>query len=295
MAATGGASLSGTWTSATPSEHGGTTIQLTQTGTTIKWTGGPNDKAWVQEYTGALSGSSFSGEFQQDAPGVTPQRYHGEITGVVHDDCHIELTSVTQSGQKTLTAVSFTRSGCTTTTPTRTATVGKIEGEVEFKPAGGTAFVKLSPGTVLKDGDQVSTGDDSSVTLTFGHGSLIVTRLTQLRIDKFTDAANIQKTQLFMRAGSVKANVRHTNATRSDFSVVTPTCSASIRGSGMVVSTSKSGVTSVYTTSDVSYVKGKADKKAITLRKGFMTTVGANKTATKPKRYAAAALKKITG
>lgn len=112
LAAAGGADLSGTWTSPVPSTHGGTTIQVTQTGTTITWTGGPNDKAWVQEYTGTLSGSTFSGEFQQDAPGVTPQRYHGSISGVVRSPCRLDLTSVEQAGQVTLTDVPFFKAGC---------------------------------------------------------------------------------------------------------------------------------------------------------------------------------------
>jgi hypothetical protein len=295
MAGAGGTSLSGNWTSGVPSDHGGTTIQITQTGTTIKWTGGPNDKAWVQEYTGTLSGSSFSGAFQQDAPGVTPKRYHGTISGVVHDPCHIELTSVEQSGQKTLTSVPFTKTGCGTTTTTRTASVGKIVGEVEFSTDGGKTFAPLTATTVLKDGDHVATGYASSVTLKFGHGTLTVFPLTQLRVDKYTDAGNIVKTQTGLTTGLVRVIEPHTAAIRSDFSVTTPTCAASIRGSGMVVSVSKSGVTTIYTTSDVSYVKGKADKKAITVRSGYMTTVGANKKATKPKKYTAAALKKITG
>jgi hypothetical protein len=188
--------------------------------------------------------------------------------------------------------------GATTTTKltsTRTATVGKIVGEVEFSTDGGKTFAPLTASTVLKDGDEVSTGYESSVTLKFGHGTLSVFPLTQLRVDKYTDAANIVKTQTNLLIGLVRVIEPHTAAIRSDFSVVTPTCNSSIRGSGMVVSTSKSGVTSVYTTSDLSYVKGLADKTAVTVRNGYMTTVGTNKKAATPKKYTPAALRKITG
>jgi hypothetical protein len=129
-------------------------------------------------------------------------------------------------------------SAATTTTtpnPARSATVAKIEGEVEFSTDGGKTFAPLTPSTKLKDGDFVSTGYESSVTLTFGHGTLNVFHLTQLRIDEAVDAENIEKTQTSLRIGLV------------------------------------------------------------TLRAGYMTTVGANKKATKPVKYTAAALKKITG
>src|SRR5205814_1276759 len=73
----------------------------------------------VQEYAGTLTGSTFSGEFHQDAPGVEPQRYSGSISGTVEDGCHLVLTSVVQNGQETLTHVPFTKTACETEKPFR--------------------------------------------------------------------------------------------------------------------------------------------------------------------------------
>ena len=86
--------LTGTWTN--PAGVG-TTIAITQTGNAIKWTGGPDNHAWIQTFAANLVGASFSGEFFQDAPGVTPPRYHGRIDGTVLDSCHIKLLRVIQT------------------------------------------------------------------------------------------------------------------------------------------------------------------------------------------------------
>jgi hypothetical protein len=106
--------LSGTWTSPLPTEHSGTSLTLTQSGSTITWQGGPNDRAWIQEFNGTLSGDSITGTFQQDAPGVSPKRYHGTMTIHVRDKCHFEFTSIVQAGMPTVTGVEFTKAGCTT-------------------------------------------------------------------------------------------------------------------------------------------------------------------------------------
>ena len=106
--------LSGTWTSPLPKERSGTSLTLTQSGSTITWRGGPNDRAWIQTFSGRLSGDSITGTFQQDAPGVSPPRYHGTMTIHVRDKCHFEFTSIVQAGMPTVKGVVFTKAGCTT-------------------------------------------------------------------------------------------------------------------------------------------------------------------------------------
>lgn len=103
--------LTGTWTNPVGV---GTTIAITQNGSAIRWTGGPNNRAWIQTFEGNLAGASFSGDFFQDAPGVTPPRYHGTIDATVLDSCHIKLLRVVQAGQPTVYNVIFTKQACTT-------------------------------------------------------------------------------------------------------------------------------------------------------------------------------------
>ncbi len=122
---------------------------------------------------------------------------------------------------------------------------------------------KIAParvGDVLKKGDIISTGFEGSATLDFGYASLEVWSLTRLTIDEYTSKDNITKTQLALRIGSVQAKTRHTPAIRSDFSVVTPTANASIRGSEMQVSyDEKTKETTVIALEDKAFVKGIAD------------------------------------
>jgi len=227
-------------------------------------------------------------------------------TAYAYVECSPSSDPGTLAGAKAMLAAAESMaapqgSATTTTTnpkpaaPAIRAKVGKITGEAEFSIDGGKTFTALSSGTVLKNGDYVATGLRSRVTLDFGYDTLTVFQITQFRIDEYTNKANIAKTKMHLRVGSIKVIERHTNAIRSDFSVITPTCSSSVRDTGAVVSVAKNGTTSVFTTADVSYVKGLADTATITVRAGYMTTVGPNKKATKPVKFTAATLKKVTG
>ena len=109
-----------------------------------------------------------------------------------------------------------------------------------------------------------------------------VFQLTQLKMDDFIDPANLGKTQLYLQIGQIEAKVKHVAGIRSDFSVRTPIVNASIRGSDMLVTQSKDGIATVYSACDVSYVQGLADKVAIKVPQGYMTTVGANHKVSKP-------------
>lgn len=104
--------VAGTWTSFMPSEHGGTEIAMTQPDGGIAWTGGPRDRAWVQDFSAALDGLRFSGTFHQDDPGREPKRYSGTISGHFVTSCTMILDSVVQQGQETLIEQRFDKQPC---------------------------------------------------------------------------------------------------------------------------------------------------------------------------------------
>lgn len=106
--------LTGAWTD----KAGTTSLRLQQSANTLTWQGGPNNRAWIQSFRGTLGGSSFSGVFVQDAPGVSPQRYHGTMTARIVDSCHFVFTAIVQAGMPTVSGIEFVKSPCTTVPPT---------------------------------------------------------------------------------------------------------------------------------------------------------------------------------
>jgi hypothetical protein len=175
------------------------------------------------------------------------------------------------------------------------ARVLKINGAVAFSTDNGTILALLTAGALLKEGDEVSTGPKSSVVLAFGTNVVTLYPMAEFRIERFTRSKSLAQAQLFLTSGAIGATVPSPSSTRNDLAVVTSICTSSIGDGRVLVSVSSTGTTSVYAVRDVSYVKGLADKKTIKLRNGYMTTVAADETTTKPTKYTVAALKKITG
>ncbi len=154
------------------------------------------------------------------------------------------------------------------------------DGDCEYSPDGLT-FIKLTKGTQLQKRWSVICGFNSNVRLDFGYGQIFLPETSGIRLDEFVNSSNIQKTQLFLLAGWVQArvNVTHTNTIRSDFSVTTPTCTASPRGTEMIVHYDNSTNSStVYTTEGTVTTQGSEDSSgtdATTGQKVFVSSTGA--------------------
>lgn len=172
------------------------------------------------------------------------------------------------------------------------ATVKSFKGDVEVQKGNGD-FVTLKEGqqVTLQPGDSIGTGLDSFATLTFNDGQdgIDVYHMTELRIDDTLVKKNRAQTQMSLRVGSIKVFVKHTAAIRGDFSVNTPTCNSSIRGSAMVVRyDDKQNITTVYVTEDKAYVKSTTKSaKEITVKQGRKVTVGADGIVSKPQKFSA--------
>jgi hypothetical protein len=113
LAAGGSASAQTTW-NLTGDWRGsaGNLMQLRQSGTTVTWFArSPDTKAWAHDFTGAISGNSISGTFQ-DRSGY---RVHnrGVITARIIDDCHLVITGVgVNGGSPTGGGEQFTKTPC---------------------------------------------------------------------------------------------------------------------------------------------------------------------------------------
>lgn len=107
--------LTGQWT--TP----GTSLTIKQAGRVLTWTGGPDNRAWIQTFKGTIRddpvyGATFSGIFRQDEPGRLPPRYSGTMKAQIRDSCSFTFLSIVQAGQPTLTNISFRKTPCVVTT-----------------------------------------------------------------------------------------------------------------------------------------------------------------------------------
>jgi len=102
--------LSGNWTGS----HG-TTMELTQSGSSIEWTASSSDrKDWVHDFAGAVSADAISGHFT-DRPGYKAHAT-GKITAHVVDDCHLRIDVAAVDGGPTYDdGESFTKIPCSAT------------------------------------------------------------------------------------------------------------------------------------------------------------------------------------
>jgi hypothetical protein len=136
-----------------------------------------------------------------------------------------------------------------TSTPSPTPlTVGvlKLEGDVVYIPAGQTESRPLTPDIVLQKGDTISCGFESRGHFRIGNREFVVSQVSSVRIDDFFEEGKIEKTILFLKIGALAVKERHTNSTRSDFSVTTPISNSSPRGTEFVVTVGEDGGTTTY-------------------------------------------------
>jgi len=164
--------------------------------------------------------------------------------------------------------------------------VVELSGEVEYREGASGPFKPLTKDVTLRQGMFISTGFESSATVNINGQLLHIPQMVQLRFDEFTQGENLTRTQLYLYAGTVQVQVRHTAAIRGDFSVATPTAISSIRNSEMVVTYDNStNTTTVYAISDVTYIKGNGDSSETVVNENQKTTVGSSGKAATPMSF----------
>lgn len=111
-----------------------------------------------------------------------------------------------------------------------TVRVKNISGEVVKRRDGGP-WTELMPTDVLRAGDEVGTGVDSSVELDFADGdTMTLQELTQIRIGRLLNAAERKDVEIALVVGRVQASVKPRQTVDTNFDIKTPTSTASVRG-----------------------------------------------------------------
>ena len=109
------------------------------------------------------------------------------------------------------------------------AVVQAVTGRVEVMQPGG-AWVAAAPGMRLSLGATVSTSFQSEATVALGASVLHVRPLTRMRLDQLAQQGNTVSTELYLRVGRVRAEVKGAEGLLQDFKVRSPISTAAVRG-----------------------------------------------------------------
>jgi hypothetical protein len=109
------------------------------------------------------------------------------------------------------------------------AVIKDTTGKVEVQPRGGS-WTSASIGMSISRGTTISTGFGSRAVLDLGNAILDVQPLTRLRLEELIEREGTVQTDLFLRVGRVKAEVRSVSGLNQDFKLRSPVSTAAVRG-----------------------------------------------------------------
>jgi hypothetical protein len=108
--------------------------------------------------------------------------------------------------------------------------IRELTGEVELKPAGATAFVAARTGAEVAPNTIVSTGFKSTAVIAVGSSVITVRPLTRLSLAEIQSSAGTENLNVNLQAGRVRVEVNPPAGSRANFTVQSPTATASVRG-----------------------------------------------------------------
>jgi hypothetical protein len=120
-------------------------------------------------------------------------------------------------------------------TSSETATVDSIKGDVSARHRDGDWCDAVS-GLKLIAGDEIHTGPESSASITFSDGSLVIVyELTETAVGSLSGPVDRPKIRMLLKMGEIAAKVNHVVDQEADFAIRTPDATASVRGTDFVV------------------------------------------------------------
>ncbi|MDR2096159.1 MAG: FecR family protein [Treponema sp.] len=117
--------------------------------------------------------------------------------------------------------------------------IDEITGKVEVKTANSASWIAAQKGMTLKKDDQVSTSFKSSAVLTIGRSKVTVRALTRLSVEEISRGGGQEQVKLSMPAGTIRAEVKAPEGGKIEFSVRSPSATASVRGTEFSLDTKK--------------------------------------------------------
>jgi hypothetical protein len=109
------------------------------------------------------------------------------------------------------------------------AVIKEMTGKVEVQAPGGP-WTSAAVGMTISRGTTISTGFGSRALLDLGNAVLSVQPLTRLRLEELIEKEGTVQTDLFLRVGKVKAEVKSVSGLQQDFKLRSPVSTAAVRG-----------------------------------------------------------------
>jgi hypothetical protein len=109
------------------------------------------------------------------------------------------------------------------------AVITETTGKVEILPPGGS-WLAARVGMALPRGATISTGFNSTATLDLGTSILQVKPLTRMELQELLEQGGAVSTELFLKVGKVRAEVKTGQGLMQDFKLKSPVTTAAVRG-----------------------------------------------------------------
>ena len=108
--------------------------------------------------------------------------------------------------------------------------IREFTGDVELKRAGSSVFVPAAVGALVSPNTIISTGFRSSAVVVIGSSVITVSPLTRLTLAEIQSAANTENVNVNLQAGKVRVEVKPPAGSKTNFTVQSPSATASVRG-----------------------------------------------------------------
>jgi hypothetical protein len=110
------------------------------------------------------------------------------------------------------------------------AVINEMTGTVELKRTGSTTWTPARVGDRIEKSTIVSTGFRSTALLAIGNSTIVVRPLTRLTLEELISQNNSETVKVNLNTGRIRVDVNPPAGGRSNFSVQSPSSTASVRG-----------------------------------------------------------------
>jgi hypothetical protein len=146
----------------------------------------------------------------------------------------------------------------------QTAVIKEITGTVELQTSAGGEWIPAKTGDVIQKATIVSTGFRSTAIITVGSSNITVRALTRLALEEIIILNETETVNLNLSSGRLKVDVNPPAGTRADFTVTSPSSTASVRGTSFEMDTVSIRVVS----GAVSYAPATVAARPVTVSSG---------------------------